>query len=475
MPELPANPLPALLNQAHRLARETLHLALDRKVRLAVTGLSRSGKTVFITALIHQLLNALEGHGLERLEVVQSGRFRGARITPQPNLEVASFRYDRFIDALLGPTPHWPAATEELSEIRLAIRLRPEGLVAHWLSDLTTVELEIIDYPGEWLLDLPLLELSFSEWSARVLESCREEPRRALSAPWRAALERLDPERELDEEGLRRVAELYTDFLQACKTEAVGLSHLQPGRFTLPGALRGTPLLAFCPLPPPAGAVMPGSARGVMEERFESYKEKVVRRFYREHFSRFDRQIVLVDLLKSLNHGPAHFLDMGEALRTAMQSFQYGRSGLLQRLFAPRIDKVLFAATKADHVATNQHHNLERLLNRMVSRPAHDAVFEGVAVKTMALAAVRTTRTVVREHQGRRLSFVQGVPKGRNEEVLLFPGEIPETLPTTEEWEQGRFRFEQFEPRFSTPPAGGVLPHIRLDQAIEWLLGDKLR
>ena len=42
-----------------------------------------------------------------------------------------------------------------------------------------------------------------------------------------------------------------------------------------------------------------------MAERFERYREEVVRRFYEEHFSRFDRQIVLVDLLGALNAGPA--------------------------------------------------------------------------------------------------------------------------------------------------------------------------
>jgi uncharacterized protein len=29
-----------------------------------------------------------------------------------------------------------------------------------------TLNLDIVDYPGEWLLDLPLLSLSFAEWSA---------------------------------------------------------------------------------------------------------------------------------------------------------------------------------------------------------------------------------------------------------------------------------------------------------------------
>ena len=34
-----------------------------------------------------------------------------------------------------------------------------------------------------------------------------------------------------------------------------------------------------------------------MERRFEAYKTRVVRPFFRDHFQRIDRQIVLVDVL----------------------------------------------------------------------------------------------------------------------------------------------------------------------------------
>lgn len=36
---------------------------VDRHLRLAVTGLSRSGKTAFITAMVNQLLNLHSGRG----------------------------------------------------------------------------------------------------------------------------------------------------------------------------------------------------------------------------------------------------------------------------------------------------------------------------------------------------------------------------------------------------------------------------
>src|ERR1044072_5149926 len=50
-------------------------------VRLGVTGLSRAGKTVFITALLHGLLR---GGRFPVFEALANGRIAGARALPQP-------------------------------------------------------------------------------------------------------------------------------------------------------------------------------------------------------------------------------------------------------------------------------------------------------------------------------------------------------------------------------------------------------
>jgi predicted YcjX-like family ATPase len=50
------------------------------------------------------------------------------------------------------------------------------------------------------------------------------------------------------------------------------------------------------------------------------------------------------------------------ALTQLMQSFHYGQRTLFRRLFSPVIDKLLFAATKADHVTVDQHANMVSLL-----------------------------------------------------------------------------------------------------------------
>ncbi|MBF0341807.1 MAG: YcjX family protein [Magnetococcales bacterium] len=463
------------LGQVVHQLDDLVHLTLNRTVRLAVTGLNQSGKTVFTTTLIHHLLHALQGSNLPGMNVVAENRLLGTRIMLQPDREIPTFPYERHVRALLANKPVWPVPTDAISAIRLAIRFKPAGLMSRKLAPSSTLYLDIIDYPGEWLLDLPMLKLTFEEWSEQTLRLCEEEPRRTLAAHWRAHMAGVDPSAPAEEAIMRPAAERYTDFLMSCKQSKIGLSFLQPGRFTIPGDLKGAPLLTFCPLARPgAEGVPPGSLRDEMANRYASYQKLVAEGFLKRHFSRFDRQIVLLDLLGALNRGPSAFADMHTSLGAILENFHHGPSSLLSRLFAPRIDRLLFAATKADYVAANQHHNMERLLRRLVARSANDASFQGVQVQSQALASLRCTRTVVREHQGRRLSFVQGTPKGREKETLLFPGEIPENVPEADEWDMHRFHFMEFEPRRPPDAESPTPPHIRLDQALEFLVGDKL-
>ena len=61
-------------------------------ISLAVTGLSRAGKTVFITSLVHNLLSALhQPHRLPLLRVVGDGRLVAARTRRRRDRSAAAF------------------------------------------------------------------------------------------------------------------------------------------------------------------------------------------------------------------------------------------------------------------------------------------------------------------------------------------------------------------------------------------------
>ncbi len=154
-----------------------------------------------------------------------------------------------------------------------------------------------------------------------------------------------------------------------------------------------------------------------------------------------------------------------------MQSFDYGKRSLLSRLFAPRIDRLAIAATKADHVTPEQHGRLVALLEALLAEPLKDLRFADVPVRALSLAAIRATESREVSHQGRRSPALRGTDLS-GEEQLLFPGEVPDRLPDAAFWARQGFDFPAFRP---APREGGALPHIRMDAALDWLIGDKLQ
>lgn len=452
--------------------QETLNRKLERQVKLAVTGLSRSGKTVFIASLIHQLLHSSTSSNLPFFKLIAQNRLQGVKLMPQPDMHIPAFRYEQAIEQFTHQPPNWPTPTSGISEIRLAIRYKTANLFRRQLGDTSTLYIDIIDYPGEWLLDLPLLELEYEQWSAYIANLCEKEPRFSLSQPWREFMQNINIHAETSDSVLRQASELYTQFLEKCK-QRYHFSLLQPGRFIMPGDLKGAPLLEFCPiLQLPETIPKKGSFFHTMKKRYQSYKEHVVKKFYVEHFASFDRQIVLTDVLSAFNSGYQTFIDMQEALDLILNSFEYGKTGFFNRLFGLKIDKLLFAATKADHVTPNQLSNLERFLQQMLAGGYHNALFEGGKVATMALAAVKCTQTAQASFQGQQISCLKGIPLDGEQAIALFPGEVPLNIPPEDEWTADRFNFVAFKPPRLTH-VHEKLPHIRLDYALEFLIGDK--
>ena len=97
---------------------------VDRHLRLAVTGLSRSGKTAFITAMVNQLLNIHAGARLPLLSAVREERLLGVKRIPQRDFGIPRFTYDEGLAQLYGDPPAWPTPTRGVSEIRLALRFK---------------------------------------------------------------------------------------------------------------------------------------------------------------------------------------------------------------------------------------------------------------------------------------------------------------------------------------------------------------
>ncbi len=152
--------------------------AVAYRFRLGVTGLSRAGKTVFITALVHGLMR---GGRFPVFEAYSEGRIAGARLAPQPDDAVPRFDYEEHFRALVEER-RWPKSTRRISELRIVIDYQSRN------GAMRSLTLDIVDYPGEWLLDLPLMNLTYEQWSVDSVARSRAAPRAGLATPWQRML-----------------------------------------------------------------------------------------------------------------------------------------------------------------------------------------------------------------------------------------------------------------------------------------------
>ncbi|WP_440053551.1 YcjX family protein [Pseudoalteromonas sp. T1lg65] len=459
------------IEQLKQHAKKTLHRSLDRHVKLAVTGFSGSGKTAFITALIKHLTTQATEDNLPFFDVVREGRLVACKPEPQKALQVPTFDYQKAISSLMAPQPHWPESTKRINTLRLAFKYHSQhGLKQHF-SDTHTLYLELYDYPGEWLMDLPMLKMDYRQWCEQQFIMFNKPKYQPFASQFIEQSKSLDINQPVDEAELKRLSVLYQQLLMSLKDQTQ-LSNLQPGRALIPGDLEGAPLLAFFPIADLPEQLQEGSQAEQLQQRFEAYKKQVILPFYKDYFCQFDRQVVLVDLLGSLNDGFDTFSEQEQALKQILAMFSHGKSGLLSRLFNAKIDKVLFAANKCDSVSANVQTNLTRLLNDIVQESCNELKFSGVEVDTMSLSSVKCSQARVVKEQGESLHCVYGRPTGEQEYITYLPPTPPEHRLAKTSWPEHGYEFLSFEP---FPAQQGNIQHVRLDHALQFLIGDKLR
>jgi uncharacterized protein len=452
-------------------------LAVGR-LTLGVTGFSRAGKTVFIGALAQALLTAdawtaRRGQGpLAGFGPFERRQLRSARIRNDMHTMLPQFPYRRVRDSLLGQSAHWPQPTEGISRLVLELDALPESRLKRWLARQNLgrgrLQIEIVDYPGEWLIDLPMLNQSYEDWSERMWKLANSDARVSLSEAYRRQVAGLESQGEIDEEQVTELAESWTRYLiQAAEK---GLTLNQPGRLLRPDKLRDSPVLRFAPLP--AESASP-ALRAYMAKRFEQYKKQVIKPFYRNHFARIDRQIVLVDVVRALEQGEAVFDEMTRALEETLQSFNYGKGGLLSWLTRARTSKVLFAATKADHVTRGDRANLENMLRWMLALVDDHNRLRATAARvgTMALASVRATEDYMTDQPPRR-EILFGRPAGEPGPDQWDPGGLPLDMPP--DWNAIHFQFMDFEPPVTSNALLEGFPAINLGKALDFLISEDL-
>lgn len=449
------------------------------RIRLGVTGLSQAGKTVFITALVHNLLN---GGRLPLFQLQREGRLISTKLEHQPDDTVPRFEYEKHLETLIKDRA-WPTSTRSLSEIRLNITFQPKPAFGRYFSR-GRLTIDLIDYPGEWLLDLSLLAKGYRQFSYESFERASSHLHRDLAAEWLGIAYHINIFEKADNALMEKLATSFKSYLSLAKNDARAFSMLPPGRFLMPGDLEGSPALTFVPLPNLGDADFPSdSLAAIMERRYESYKRRVVKPFFREHIARLDRQIILIDAMRAFNSGADAISDLQTTLGEILTCFRPGANPWWSRLWSHNINRLVIAATKADQLHHESHDRLEALAKMLVSGAMHNAGQQGAQIDCVALASIRATREAYVNEDHEALPVIVGTPlEGETidgvvfdglTETAIFPGDLPKDPRLILDQQNNiRTRFIRFRPPLIKQ--GAALPHIRFDRTLQFLFGDYL-
>lgn len=445
------------------LPGEAVERLTRRTIRVGVTGLARAGKTAFLTSVAANLMALGAGRAvLPAVAARLRGRLPSVSLAPAGASGVPRFDYGAHVAALTREPPAWPARTDAASLLALDLVI-PRVVMGASLPP-ARVRLELLDYPGEWLLDLPLLRMDFGKWSEGVL---RRLEGREEAGEFLAFLAGVPAGAGADESLAAAGHRLYRAALG--RLREAGAALLQPGRFLMPAPGPEPAWMGFFPY---RGS---GGMGGLLRLRYEAYVEAVRRELSEPSFGRLDRVVVLVDLLSALAAGEGAFRDTREALAAAAGALRWERGwwetvvalGRLQ-MPPPVVTRTVFAATKADHVGERQRANLAALLRHVVEPVGP------VRASYFAMAAVRCTGDEVIEIGEHAVSGVVGRRLGEERAVRFYPGEVPSDVPDGRFWAHRFLTMPAFEPLRPVEGGRGGVRAIGLDAVLLALLDDVL-
>ena len=100
----------------------------------------------------------------------------------------------------------------------------------------------------------------------------------------------------------------------------------------------------------------------------------------------------------------------------------------------------------------------------------------------MSIAALRATTEETLDHKGRQLDCVRGRLEDTGASAAFYPGALPDdpmrliapARDGAERWLDADYRVMRFAPAEISLKPGDGPPHIRLDRAADFLLGDRL-
>ena len=442
------------------------------KHKVAVIGIYRSGKTAFITSFINHVMH----HDREKLKI---GDPKGSvKIVFDKEILVKNgftrFPYEKF---RIESNGKWPTKTKDVYQYSCSF------FRSDW--SMTKGQLDIFDFPGERLADIPMVKYSYAEWSDWLFNKVFQDRQyRDLAQAFLAECDR----DVLDENGLTLVyrqflAELYKSYRPVITPSTFLLQHVNSkemeGKFLGGKVIRGDISSSFSGLSEVEQFVpLSEKARKKnidLEKRFASrysnYRNQVAIPLTNTLFD-CNELAILVDVTTLLAantgmyNGNRELLDQlfqilspGDSLfgmgmdwfRKVGSGGHWGKSGCSQ---------VAIIATKADKVYVSERDKLKDLVKEMMKGLIEKYEYNSSQLdyKYFACSAIQSTWI------GKNGKLQGRLKEGEFEYEL---SQVPPNWPG--KWEEGEMIFPNVLPEFpeneTTPP-----DHLAMDDVIEFLL-----
>lgn len=328
--------------------------------RITMTGLSRSGKSMLFTSLMTTLKYRSEENYncLPLLKSLPIELVEGMKLDAIESYEI--FPLTDHLHSLENQS--WPKPTEQIYGFKLSITLKETGSIKKYLLPRREIIFEFLDYPGEWITDMPMLNKTFSQWSDSAWAQQMAEPQSYYAQEWHDFTRAFNFDLNPDNESIALVVNEYRNYLK--KSKEGGISLLQPGSFLISGSGFDWEHSGFAPLPTRVTSDLTNPWNKVFSNNYQLFLDQWLKPLKENSFKESDKQIILIDLFEGLNHSKLHLQQLKETLSNLSETFVYGNPNWFSKniLRNKAIGKVAFVATKADLIPETQKPQLLSLL-----------------------------------------------------------------------------------------------------------------
>jgi len=471
--------------------------------KIAVVGVSGSGKTVFLTSLIHHLkrpspskfqlklksldgankpvdvqyLEDLEQHNLPLDEIIRrdfatdgpdTGNM-GARVDGKGTGAVSTFPYEMYRDAM-ARRRGWPSKTTDFSRFGCRVNFAVDKRCSArriWLYDI----------PGERLADVEIARCKgYEDWSKGILETfISNEPFRKCATDFFRLMHRgslnaddlLGAYKSMLWKGYRCYMDTISPSVFRLDTKGIPLDWNPPDEQYVLQRLSGLEGKEFVPLTEECIRLNPELAKQ-FALNYHEYREEVVTPLLRVLGS-CDALVLLVDIVSILNGGMVAFI-AAQKLMDRLFDFLSDRGSLMGRLFRKttfrtNLKNIAVVASKLDLISTGdvQEDGMISLLKELMVEPLQKPGIHRMNIRHFQCSAVEAAE-VMPDSQTLETYRLQGYTKSSPE--TMVPSEPIRRLPKVwdNDWEPGKYRipngYSGYLPR---PPVNPIYPSIQTD------------